>query len=119
MSRQEFELDANWYRDIEIAAKKLEKRLAKEAAEDARRYCPVRTGKLRGTIKALGNKVVIGGIGAWYWYLIEFGTKPHLIFPKIKKALWWPGAKHPVSGVIHPGTRAYAPMRRAMLKKRL
>lgn len=31
------------------------------------------------------------------------GTRPYLIYPKEKKALWWPGAKHPVKFVAHPG----------------
>lgn len=31
------------------------------------------------------------------------GTKPYRIEPKNKKALAWPGAKHPVRGVNHPG----------------
>ncbi|MFL1440399.1 hypothetical protein [Nocardiopsis protaetiae] len=39
---------------------------------------------------------------------IEFGTRPHPIpkpgAPRNKKALWWPGAAHPVHSVMHPGT---------------
>lgn len=37
-------------------------------------------------------------------YIID-GTKPHVIFPSKKKALYWPGAAHPVGVVHHPGTR--------------
>jgi hypothetical protein len=36
---------------------------------------------------------------------LERGTPPHLIRPKDKKALSWPGAAHPVKVVHHPGTR--------------
>jgi hypothetical protein len=36
---------------------------------------------------------------------VEFGTKPHVIVPKNKKALYWPGADHPVRKVNHPGTK--------------
>lgn len=32
------------------------------------------------------------------------GTPPHVIRPKIKKALYWVGARHPVRRVHHPGT---------------
>lgn len=35
---------------------------------------------------------------------IEFGTRPHEIRPRTKKALWWPGAPHPMARIWHPGT---------------
>lgn len=35
---------------------------------------------------------------------VEFGTKAHDILPKNKRALYWPGARHPVKKVRHPGT---------------
>jgi hypothetical protein len=35
---------------------------------------------------------------------VEFGTKPHTITAKNAKALYWPGAAHPVKSVKHPGT---------------
>ena len=38
---------------------------------------------------------------------LEFGTKPHVIRPRRKKALFWPGAAHPVKSVRHPGTPAF------------
>ena len=31
-------------------------------------------------------------------------TSPHDIRPRIKKALYWPGARHPVKVVHHPGS---------------
>lgn len=37
---------------------------------------------------------------------VEFGTRPHVIEPKDKQALAWPGAEHPVRRVNHPGTEA-------------
>lgn len=47
-----------------------------------------------------------------YWFptasyarFVEFGTEPHLIQAKDAKALYWPGAAHPVKSVNHPGTR--------------
>lgn len=47
-----------------------------------------------------------------YWFptasyaeYVEFGTAPHLILPSRAKALYWPGAEHPVRLVHHPGTR--------------
>lgn len=34
------------------------------------------------------------------------GTEPYVIFPRNKKALAWPGGKHPVRKVNHPGLPA-------------
>lgn len=36
---------------------------------------------------------------------VYYGTKAHVIGPKDKKALFWPGAKYPVKKVNHPGFR--------------
>jgi phage virion morphogenesis protein len=47
----------------------------------------------------IGTTVVYGAIH-------QFGgkTKPHTIRPRRKKALFWPGARHPVKLVNHPGS---------------
>lgn len=42
-----------------------------------------------------------------YGAVLEEGSKPHVIRAKNKKALFWPGAAHPVRQVNHPGTRPY------------
>ena len=34
---------------------------------------------------------------------VERGVGPRVILPRIKKALWWPGAPHPVRKVNWPG----------------
>lgn len=39
--------------------------------------------------------------------ILEFGSRPHIIRPKGNKLLFWPGAKHPVKEVNHPGTPAF------------
>lgn len=46
---------------------------------------------------------------------LEYGTRPHVIRPKTKKALFWEGAEHPVKVVHHPGTKEYAPFRKGLL----
>jgi hypothetical protein len=46
--------------------------------------------------------------------LLEFGTRPHVIEPRDKQALAWPGARHPVKRVNHPGTPALHILRRAL-----
>ncbi len=41
-----------------------------------------------------------------YALFVHEGTNPYTIRPKAKKALWWPGARHPVRSVRHPGIKA-------------
>ncbi|MFD6094752.1 hypothetical protein ACFVWN_01055 [Nocardiopsis flavescens] len=75
----------------------------------------MRTGTLRSTIHVVGNRVYVG---TGYWRHHEYGTKPHIILPRYKKALYWPGARHPVARVHHPGTVANPFMRRALYRQR-
>jgi hypothetical protein len=46
--------------------------------------------------------------------ILENGSRPHIIEPKNKKALAWPGGLHPVARVHHPGTPAYHFLRNAL-----
>ncbi len=46
--------------------------------------------------------------------ILEHGSRPHVIEPKDKQALAWPGGRHPVKRVNHPGTPAYHFMRNAL-----
>ncbi|WP_107357254.1 HK97 gp10 family phage protein [Rhodopseudomonas palustris] len=67
---------------------------------------PWRTGHLTTTFRA----DLKAGILRWfptadYAPYVEFGTKPHIILPKNKRALFWPTAAHPVRVVHHPGTK--------------
>lgn len=39
--------------------------------------------------------------------VLEFGSRPHVIKPKNKKTLFWPGARFPVKEIHHPGTAAF------------
>ena len=61
----------------------------------------------RGLFAEIGSKVP-------YAIYLEFGTPPHIIRPRTKKALFWKGARHPVKMVRHPGTRAYRVLTRAL-----
>ena len=68
--------------------------------------CPVDTGRLHWSIKvrAEGNSLIVTMLD--YGYYVEFGTPPHIIKPKDKKALHWGGKDGPiVKEVKHPGTR--------------
>jgi hypothetical protein len=42
---------------------------------------------------------------ALYAQFVHDGTDPHVIRPKSKKALFWPGAASPFKKVNHPGTK--------------
>ena len=69
-----------------------------------------KTRKLSRNIQAvaIGLKGKVGpnlDITPYAWYVHE-GTNPYTIRPKAKKALWWPGALHPVKSVRHPGIKA-------------
>ena len=41
---------------------------------------------------------------AEYAVHVNYGTRPHFIYPTNKKMLYWKGAAHPVPFVVHPGT---------------
>lgn len=41
---------------------------------------------------------------AEYAAAVNYGTRPHFIYPTNKKMLYWEGADHPVPYVVHPGT---------------
>jgi len=67
---------------------------------------PWRTGFLTQSFRA----ELTPGMLRWfptasYAPFVEFGTKPHTILPRDKKALYWPGAAHPVARVNHPGSK--------------
>ncbi len=65
------------------------------------------TGRLRDSInvRAYARHVEVG-TNVKYAAIHQFGgtTGPRIITPKHKKALYWPGAAHPVRAVKHPGS---------------
>ena len=66
------------------------------------------TGALRHSIRVISassNSVTIGSDRP-YAAAHQFGTRPYVITPKTAKALFWPGARHPVRKVNHPGLPA-------------
>lgn len=79
----------------------------------------VDTGRYRSSIQSSMKQDArgpVGVVGAYVSYAldIELGTRPHVIRPKRRKALYWKGARHPVKRVNHPGTRPYYVLRRAL-----
>lgn len=74
----------------------------------AKRETPGRTGNLRRTLTSRveqgGNRGVVG-TNAVYARRVHEGFPKHLLYPRVKKALFWKGASHPVRVVKHPGNK--------------
>lgn len=90
-------------REVSQAAAVIYKKALKDAA-------PKKTGKLADSIiyRTFPN---MGGWGVRFYAVryvafVILGTKPHVIVPRVKKALYWEGAAHPFVRVNHPGTKA-------------
>ncbi len=74
------------------------------------REAPFKTRRLRNTLElvehfGLGDPSVSVVEDVPYGKFVRHGTRPHVILPRFKKALFWPGAAHPVRIVHHPGTK--------------
>jgi hypothetical protein len=85
---------------------------ARAAEAAAVKACPVNWARLVSTIRierdGAGRWVAYGNdTDARYAPYVEWGTRPHVITPATKRALFWLGAEHPVARVHHPGTPAY------------
>lgn len=110
-----------WEQKIKIESSQAIHRIVREVEQAAHRNLlpHTNTGEL---ISSLRSTVSVGGgrvwIGTDHWHFLEYGTRPHIINPRTKQALWWTGALHPVRRVRHPGTPERAPMRRALASVR-
>ena len=94
--------------------------VADSALSHARALTPVRSGRLRGSlrIEAHGGTelhVVMGGSRAPYAPYVEYGTRPHVIRPRRAEALRFEIEGDMVYArlVHHPGTRPMEIMARA------
>ena len=103
-------------RDLHIA---LLEELQDRIYEKARRNVPVRTGLLRSSIEKGGFGdflyVSMGNPRAYYAPYVEYGTRPHMIYPRRAQAL-----RFEIRGKIvfakyvrHPGTKPQYVMRRS------
>ncbi len=63
------------------------------------------TGALKHSIRVVSrtSDSITVGSDRPYAAAHQFGTKPYVITTKTAKALFWPGAGHPVKRVNHPG----------------
>lgn len=109
----------DWREQVERAGDNfVEHKLNPIIANDMRRRCPVDTGRLLNSIRVDGKKIRVGGGTVDYVLDVEYGTPPHAIDPTTKKALFWPGAAHPVRHVQHPGSAPEPFIRPALYTKR-
>lgn len=94
----------------ELVGKEVQKALSLATTKtqaSARKEAPVRTGNLRRHIDfTLKPFKGIVESKAEYGIYVHQGTRPHIITPSKKKALYWKEAPHPVKSVRHPGTKA-------------
>lgn len=113
-------VNPGWQRDLHAEVERYMGRLATVIQADAQRMAPVKTGLLRGSIykEHSGLTARIGVRNVPYWSVQEFGAGPHIIRPVNKKALHWPGARHPVAVVNHPGNPARPFLRPALYARR-
>lgn len=92
--------------------------IARRIQNELIQVCPVDTGRLKNSIKVIATNegILIGMVE--YGKFIEFGTVPHIIKPKDKKALHWGGKDGPiVKQVKHPGTRPNPFIRNTLMNK--
>lgn len=98
----------------------LENTIGSAILGDARNLVPKDTGRLAESLRAeVHDKVLrVGSLDCNYAVDVEMGTMPHFILPRNKKALYWPGADHPVAYVNHPGTRPQPYLRPSLFQRR-
>lgn len=91
--------------------KKLLGRLGLIAVARAKELVPRKTGNLGrtirlGTVNAAEAQIIAGGVnGVGYARAVEYGTRPHVIVPRYKKALAWGGSRR-LSGSLRSGSKA-------------
>ena len=94
--------------EIKDDVRKVVKNSAFNIERNAKSSASVKTGHLRRSISTkIGDmEATIHTSNLKYAPMVEFGTRPHIIRAKNKKALYWKGATHPVKQVNHPGSKA-------------
>ncbi|MCE7081159.1 hypothetical protein [Streptomyces sp. ST2-7A] len=110
-----------WERRVDLAADvRAVGPLAADIAEDAGARAPRRTGALADSYVVEKPRLLVRRIGSHldYGAAVELGSRPYTIVPRTKRALWWPGADHPVRRVRHPGVRPRPHLRPALYTRR-
>ena len=83
-------------RAVEVAAPCVVNKVRDEAPVDTGQTRAGITGDVQGLRVVVTSTTEQGDIQ-------NYGSGPYKIKPRGKKALFWPGADHPVAGVNHPG----------------
>lgn len=110
-----------WEEKVKVAALPYIFGAANDIADDVRSNLRsgghVKTRRLIDSVKSTRGTV---SVGTDHWHYVEFGTHPHPISPGRKGVLVnrAEGFGPVYRTVMHPGNRAYAPVRRAAYKKR-
>lgn len=97
-------------KDLPSLGKKARKSILRDASGDMVRFLmmnsPYDHGLLRSWfIESLSDVEASIKSPAKYAIYQDQGTKPYVIKPRNKKALFWSGAEHPVKMVRHPGLK--------------
>ena len=86
-----------------------------EITRSVQQETPVKTRALkRSIIPRFSHLRAVIEPRAKYAIFVHEGTRPHIIRPIRKKALYWKGALHPVMSVQHPGTKRNPFMERGL-----
>jgi len=108
--------------NLDTMGKEVRRSVVSDATQDMTRFLmmnsPVDHGLLKSWfIQSLSDEAGVIKSPAFYAIYQDQGTKPHMIYPRGQatyhagrkltsgSALWWPGAKHPVRAVKHPGIK--------------
>ncbi|GGW15751.1 hypothetical protein GCM10018980_51850 [Streptomyces capoamus] len=120
MARSGMRIDPSSRAHVDAAINDWLEQLGDAILSDARDYVHKRTGRLRDSLRReVHDKVLrVGSLDCNYATDVELGTAPHVILPRNKKALHWPGADHPVARVNHPGTAPHPYLRPALFQRR-
>lgn len=121
MARSRLRIDPSARAHVDAAINDwLENTIGGAILSDARQYVPKQTGRLAESLRSevQGKVLRVGSLDVNYATYVEMGTAPHVILPRNKKALYWPGADHPVARVNHPGTQPSPYLRPALLQRR-
>jgi hypothetical protein len=121
MARSSMRIDPSARAHVDAAINDwLEHTIGPAILADARNLVPKRTGRLAESLRAevQGKTLRVGSLDCNYATDVEMGTAAHVILPRNKKALHWPGADHPVARVNHPGTKPQPYLRPALFQRR-
>ena len=94
---------------LQSKIKQMQQLMLTDAHREVQDKAPRQTGNLKDAIQwkmgTTSGQVFANTFKAKYAYWVIDGTRPHIITPKNKKALYWKGAEHPWALVHHPGTK--------------